>query len=173
MRPIAMACLTAWMAMEASSATPPPVRLIFDTDIMGDVDIEHWPTPVVFSGGELGIRVQTGAGLTKLPANSPVRRAYGLYNGVTNRASWDQTAVLYAVRGLKGGLKDVWDLHTRGSIGFDAKTAYVTWRKEGQRDHAYLVEKMPPKQVARMIEGLMLHLPAGSGRAKGGPKPEG
>jgi hypothetical protein len=69
--------------------------------------IEHWPTPIIFSGGELGSRIQTGAGLTKLPADSPVRRAYKLYNGLTNRASWDQTAVLYAVRGLEGGLKDV------------------------------------------------------------------
>jgi len=121
--------------------------------------IEHWPTPVIFSGGELGRRIQTGAGLTKLPADSPVRRAYELYNGLTNRASWDQTAVLYAVRGLEGGLNDVWDLHTEGSIHFDAKTAYVQWRDQPQRDHAYLVEKMPPKQVARMIEALMLHLP--------------
>ena len=135
--------------------------------------VEHWPTPIVFSGGELGIRVQTGAGLTKLPTDSPVRRAYQLYNGLTNRASWDQTAVLYAVRGLSGGLKHVWDLRTRGSIDFDAKTAYVNWREEGQRDHAYLVEKMPPNQVARTIEGLMRHLPARSGKTEGSRKPPG
>jgi len=122
--------------------------------------VEHWPTPVVFSGGELGIKIQTGAGLAKLPADSPVRRSYELYNGLKNRASWDQTAVLYAVRGLDGGLKDVWDLRTKGSVHFDEKTAYVTWRDRPQRDHAYLVEKMPPKQVARMIETLMLHEPA-------------
>ncbi len=96
-------------------------------------------------------------------ANSPVRRAYELYNGLANRASWDQTAVLYAVRGLKGGLKDVWDLQTNGSIHFDAKNAYVEWRDQPQRDHAYLVEKMPPEQVARIIEALMRHLPAHSG----------
>ncbi|NQT13493.1 MAG: nucleoside hydrolase [Planctomycetes bacterium] len=124
--------------------------------------IEHWPTPIIFSGGELGVRIQTGAGLTKLPADSPVRRAYELYNGLTNRASWDQTAVLYAVRGLEGGLKDVWDLRTKGSMHFDASTAYVEWRDQPQRDHAYLVEKMPPDQVARMIETLMLHLPTDS-----------
>lgn len=78
--------------------------------------LEHWPTPVIFSGGELGSRIQTGAGLTKLPTNSPVRRAYELYNGLTNRASWDQTAVLYAVRGFNGGLKEVWDLRANGSV---------------------------------------------------------
>ncbi len=121
--------------------------------------VEHWPTPIVFTGGELGSRIQTGAGLTKLPADSPVRRAYELYNGLTNRASWDQTAVLYAVRGLEGGLKNVWDLRTKGSMHFNARNAYVEWRDQPQRDHAYLVEKMPPEQVARMIEALMLHLP--------------
>jgi hypothetical protein len=76
-----------------------------------------------------------------------------------NRASWHQTAVLYAVRGLEGGLSDVWTLHTKGSIHFDEKTAYVQWRDQPRRDHAYLVEKLPPNQVARMIETLMLHLP--------------
>jgi hypothetical protein len=121
--------------------------------------LAHWPTPVVFSGGELGIRVQTGAGLGKLPADSPVRRAYELYNGITNRASWDQTAVLYAARGLDGGLEHVWGLHTGGSIAFDPETAHVTWPADGTRDHAYLVEKMPPGQVARMIEELMRHVP--------------
>ena len=121
--------------------------------------IEHWPSRIVFSGGELGIQIQTGAGLRKLPADSPVRRAYQLFNGLTNRASWDQTAVLYAVRGLEGGLSDVWKLHNKGSIHFDQETAYVQWRDQPQRDHAYLVEKMPPDQVARMIEMLMLHLP--------------
>ena len=122
--------------------------------------LEHWPTPAIFSGGEVGIRVLTGAGLAKLPANSPVRRAYQLYNGLNHRASWDQTAVLYAVRGLDGGLAHIWDLHTTGSIGFDPRTAYVTWPSDGTADHAYLVEKMPPKQVARIIEDLMLHIPA-------------
>ena len=122
--------------------------------------IEHWPGRVVFSGGELGIRIQTGAGLTKLPADSPVRRAFELFNGITNRASWDQTAVLYAARGLDGGLQDVWDLRTQGSVHLDEKTAFVQWRDGPQRDHAYLVEKMPPEQVAAMIESLMAHVPA-------------
>jgi len=121
--------------------------------------VEHWPTRIVFSGGELGIRIQTGAGLTKLPADSPVRRAYELYNGLTDRASWDQTAVLFAVRGLEGGLKDVWDLHTKGSIHFDEETAYVRWRNQPERNQDYLTEKMPAEQVADMIESLMMHLP--------------
>ena len=66
------------------------------------------------------------------------------------------------IRGLDGGLRDLWTLHTKGSIHSDEKTAYVQWRDQPQRDHAYLVEKMPPEQVARMIEALMLHVPSHS-----------
>ena len=38
MKTTAIICLTAWMAMDVSAAPPQPVRLIFDTDVMGDVD---------------------------------------------------------------------------------------------------------------------------------------
>ena len=31
-----------------------------------------------------------------------MRRAYELYNGLKNKKTWDQAAVLYAVRGLDG-----------------------------------------------------------------------
>ena len=78
--------------------------------------VEKWPRPIVFSGFEIGEPIQTGAGLKSTPATNPVRRAYELYNGLNNRSSWDQTAVLYAVRGLDGHLGDVWDVHTGGSI---------------------------------------------------------
>jgi hypothetical protein len=132
--------------------------------------LQHWPTRVVFSGGELGRRVQTGAGLAKLPAKSPVRRAYELYNGLTNRASWDQTALLFAVRGLDGGLQQVWDLRASGSVHFDPETSMVTWRDQPKRRQAYLIEKMPPEQVARMIETLMMHVPSAAGSGIG-PQP--
>lgn len=68
--------------------------------------VEHWPTPIVFSGWEIGNEIMTGARLRESPESTPVRRAYELYNGLKNRQSWDQTAVLYAVRGLDGGLSD-------------------------------------------------------------------
>ncbi len=57
----------------------------------------RWPTPVFFSG--LGRKVRTGKGLGKTPKGNPVRRAYELYLGDRpTRSSWDQVAVLYAVR---------------------------------------------------------------------------
>jgi hypothetical protein len=120
--------------------------------------LQNWPTQAVFSGGELGERVQTGSGLSVLPEDSPVRRAYELYNGLNNRASWDQTALLYAVRGLSGGMDHVWSLEA-GTFLFDPETAYCSWHKSPAGWHAYLVETMPPDEVAAMIETLMKHQP--------------
>ena len=70
--------------------------------------VNHWPTPVVFSGFETGRDIRTGVGLQKATLNNPVRRSYELYNGLTDRSSWDQVAVYYAVVADNGRKKDFW-----------------------------------------------------------------
>jgi len=122
--------------------------------------IAQWPTPIVFSGWEIGARVLTGGRLRELPATSPVCRAYQLFNGLKPHKSWDQTAVLYAVRGTRGGAKGLWHLEAEGHCHVLPDGANV-WRKERDRPHAYLVEKQPPAKVAAIIEELMLHRPKG------------
>ncbi len=117
--------------------------------------IENWPTPIVFSGWELGNRVMTGARLRETLEENPVRRAYQLYNNLTHRQSWDQTAVLYAARGTG----DYWDYSPRGRIVLAADGANE-WVDEADGPHAYLVEKMPPEEVAAEIEALMIAPPA-------------
>ena len=117
--------------------------------------VEHWPTPIVFSGWEIGQEIMTGAGLRKAPEGTPVRRAYELYNGLNDRQSWDQTAALYAVRGLDGGLSDYWDVASEGYLHVNDDGSNE-WRKSPDKDHAYLVRKMDPKKIAAVIEELML-----------------
>lgn len=121
--------------------------------------IAHWPTPIVFSGWEIGNEIMTGAGLRQAPEGTPVRRGYELYNGLKNRQSWDQTAVLYAARGLDGGLADYWDLRSTGHLHV-SEDGSNAWHDSPNKDHAYLVKKMPPEKIAAAIENLMLHLPA-------------
>lgn len=120
--------------------------------------IQNWPVAIVFSGFEIGDPIQTGAGLKAAPANNPIRRAYDLYNGLSMRSSWDQTAVLYAVRGETGKVADVWDVHSNGSNEIFADGRNL-WHDTPNRSHAYLVKKMPSAQVAQVIEGLMLQAP--------------
>lgn len=63
-----------------------------------------WPRPILFSGFEIGAKIMTGAQVADRGEEDPVTVGYQ-YNlqtyasdGETNRNSWDQTAVLVAVR---------------------------------------------------------------------------
>ena len=120
--------------------------------------LSDWPTPVVFSGFEIGTRVFTGKGLRAAPETSPTRAAYLHFNGLENRESWDQTAVLYAVRGAAG----YWTESEPGLCLMHAslRAAYNEWIPTTRKAHRYLIEKMPPADVARVIEDLMLRPPA-------------
>ncbi len=127
------------------------------------VALDLWPRPIVFSGFEIGDRIKTGPGLVAAPASSPVRRSYELFNGLADRQSWDQTAVLYAVRGLDGGLDEVWDRHSGGSVEI-LEDGSNQWRDAPDRGHSYLVRKMPPEEVAKIIATLMVRPPREAAR---------
>jgi hypothetical protein len=112
--------------------------------------VNHWPTPITFSGYEIGSKIKTGAGLRDLPANSPVRRGYELYNELNDRESWDQTAVLFAVRGPG----KTWDVAAPGRIVMRTDGSNE-WRDIPDGNHSYLIEKEKPAEVATQIESLM------------------
>jgi len=132
--------------------------------------VTAWPGRAVFSGAEIGNAIATGARLAETPAANPVRIGYERYFGRPgqNRASWDQTAVLYAVRGA--GV--CWDLQATGHchVNPDGSNA---WLPAPDKPHAYLKQKMDPTGVARIIEDLMVSLPkrASAGRPPRLPKP--
>jgi len=120
---------------------------------------EHWPTPVVFTGFEIGERVKTGLKLVAGTAqNSPVKAAFRIAMAASKedsngRMSWDQTAVLIALYGtepffttVKGTIR----VNPNGSNGFDEN-------RDGK--HAYVKMKMNPDSLAEFIEQRMMHLP--------------
>jgi purine nucleosidase len=147
----------AWVCMGGKLPEGDEANLVHDGPAAAFA-ISEWPTPIVFSGWEIGQKIMTGANLDRAPTSTPVRRAYELFNGLKDRQSWDQTAVLYAVRGLDGGLSDLWDLETAGYMHVNSDGSNE-WRNSPDRSQAYLVEKMQPKKIAAMIEQLMLHQP--------------
>ena len=124
--------------------------------------INDWPTPVVFSGFEIGAPIKTGGRLHTLPDESPIRAAYRLFNGLQDRESWDQTAVLYAVRGAR----EYWRESPPGLNLMHARVGqgYNEWLACPAGRHRHLQEKMPPGELARMIEELMLQPPRLSSR---------
>lgn len=146
-----------WVCMGAQYPAGKEWNVLRDAKSSIDA-VKQWPTPIVWSGFEIGVVIETGAGLHVLPKTSPVRRGYELYNGLKNRSSWDQTAVLYAVRGLNGGLKDLWDIGSGGNFEINADGSNK-WVPSAQGRHSYLIKKMPPAEVAKKIEALMLEQP--------------
>ncbi len=117
---------------------------------------EKWPTTVVYSGFEIGVAIMTGERLvTETPEQSPVRMAFATnpdLDAKKNRHSWDQTAVLFAVRGLK----DYW---TMGSgtiqIADDGKNNWLATGKVRK----YLIAKKPVPDMKKVIEDMMVAPP--------------
>ena len=72
-------------------------------------------------------------------------------NNTVGRNSWDQTAVLVAIRGY--------------SLYFNSRNVNFEINADGRNvlvpgeNFAYLTEKIPPVEVAKVIEDLMMHQP--------------
>jgi purine nucleosidase len=121
--------------------------------------VEHWPTPIVFSGFEIGKDVLTGAGLQEVAQPNPVRRSYALYNGLTDRPSWDQVAVSYAVMTANGQQTKLWSENSgRNVVRPDGSNYWLNKRNQAV-GHAYLVQRAGTDIIAEMLEGLMLTQP--------------
>lgn len=116
--------------------------------------VRDWPTPITFSGFEIGREIMTGGRLRDMPPGSPIWLVYEKCDGRKNHESWDQTAVLVAVRGPA----DLWDIHTGGNAEILADGSNQ-WRDAPDRGQAYLVKKKSPAEVAAVIEALMLQPP--------------
>lgn len=123
----------------------------------GAAALNAWPGRAVFSGYEIGDSVYTGAALAGLPQDNPVRRAYEAYYADDDvedwdRASWDQTAVYYAVRG-GGGLFGL--AGDTGSISVDPADGSNTWDTAVDKDQNYLTTVVPDSEIETAIEALM------------------
>ncbi len=123
--------------------------------------IRKWPKPILLSGFEIGVKIFTGEKVAKQNADNPVSKGYA-YNlktytkeGEKSRNSWDQTAVLIAVRNaadyfyVNGPGKFI--VHEDGSN---------TWDPTADAGHYFISHKYPYEHLAGIIEALMLHEPA-------------
>lgn len=125
--------------------------------------ITTWPTRLVFVGREIGSvpsGLKAGARLKELPAEHPVRVGYEAYFGgeAKNRHVADQTAVLYAVRGLR----DYWDIEAKGFMDIQPDNTF-TWSYAADR-HEYLLKrtvdgKPNDRVIEAVIEELMMRKP--------------
>jgi hypothetical protein len=120
--------------------------------------LEQWPTRVVLSGYEIGEEILTGPLLAALDEVHPVRRAYAAHSSnplVNGRMSWDQTAVLAAVRDPES----YWDLSEPGRVLVEPDGSN-TWVSDPNGRHRYLIarEDPGPEELAAVIEELMVEI---------------
>lgn len=119
--------------------------------------VAEWPTPILFSGFEIGSQVLTGKKLAESGIQSnPIVDAYTMclqQDNPAGRESWDQTAALAAVRGASC----YFDVE-RGTMVVNDDGSN-SWQKNPDGQHGYLVFKMPVEQVTAEIETLMMHQP--------------
>jgi inosine-uridine nucleoside N-ribohydrolase len=119
---------------------------------------EEWPTPIVYSGFEVGDSIFTGSRLfTETPASNPVQKAYEDYVGYGNdRNSWDITAAYYAVRGSSTGL---FGLSQVGVNEFDPATGANVFTPNPAGHHYCMTTLVPDEQIATALEDLMVQAP--------------
>ncbi|MDR3269693.1 MAG: family 16 glycosylhydrolase [Tannerella sp.] len=129
--------------------------------------IDHWPTPIIFSGAEVGRNIKTGLKLIHADyiRNNPVKDVYGLVMGKVERdkygrSSYDQTAVMYAVYGEGDYFKT-----ERGRFLLDAN-GNNTWECSEQGKHFRIILKTNESDAADFIEERMMHVPAANGLAQ-------
>ncbi len=129
---------------------------VFVDSVASEKVFTQWPTEVIFSGFEIGMKVVTGQRVIHNAAlNSPVKDVYAKAMSFSKgdslgRMSWDQTAVLIAVKGAEPyfGLQ-------RGH--YVPEGGNNAWRDDPEGPHAYMTFKRPVEEITETIENLMMH----------------
>lgn len=118
-----------------------------------------WPTNILFSGFEIGWKIRVGLPLihNNTIHNSPVKDVFSICIPMSTedsagRMSWDETAVLVAVKGYG----PFYNLEF-GQIRV-ASDGSNTWSTEGKQ-HAHLVEAVSPEMVRAYINKVIMHQP--------------
>jgi len=125
--------------------------------------LENLDVPVVFSGFEIGRAIRTGEVFNEIDKNTPLyvgflhfcQRAPWMqpYQGrIVDNSTFDQTAVLYAVR---GGVGDYWDKISGGYCEVQ-DNGDNRWVKGAITNHSYLKLKEEQETMAHLIESIML-----------------
>ncbi|UTA67250.1 nucleoside hydrolase [Emticicia sp. 21SJ11W-3] len=117
----------------------------------------EWNTPMLLSGFEIGEKIRTGIRLINNEdiQSSPVKDAYQVAlakdKNTQGRNSWDQTAVLVAIKGIE-------PYFSYRKLNLEIKEDGTNVLIPGEK-LMYLTEKMPPAEVATIIEDYMMHQP--------------
>jgi hypothetical protein len=127
--------------------------------------IDNLKVPIVFSGFELGVQIQTGAIFNTIDEETPLYKGFMYFSEhapwmkdrfkgkILDNSTFDQTAVLYAVN---GGVGVLWEKVTGGYCEAD-DTGGNRWVKRENSNHSYLKLIEKPEFMELLIEAIMLN----------------
>ncbi len=127
--------------------------------------LDNLEVPLVFTGFEVGVKLKTGAALNERDELTPLQTGFSHfsqyapwikqnYKGkILDNSSFDQSAVLYAVR---NGVGTYWEKVEGGRCLADDKGGN-SWIPMEESSHSYLKLTMPADELAGLIEAIMLN----------------
>ncbi len=120
--------------------------------------------PVTFLGYEVGLVIKSGEVFNELDTNHPLYVGYYHFSefapwvkenfegSINDNASYDQTAVLYAV---ESGIGNWWERSENGRC-IPNDGGGNTWEEDLNSNHTFLKLKVDPEEIAAIIEARML-----------------
>ena len=111
---------------------------------------DNWPGELVYASYEIGSYIKTMVGYPdRAIKGDPVALAYDLHNHGQGRCSWDQTAMLEAIRPGR-----YWNYHEYGriTVGDDFVTR---WEPSTTFKHTYLLPKTGYSTIRQTIDDLV------------------
>lgn len=143
-----------WFARDVVTHDPPGAEYNIVQDIAAAKQlVRDWPTPIVFSGFEIGRAIEYPAESIEQDynyvAHHPVVEAYRLYNPPPhNRPTWDLTSALYAVRPTR----NYFGIGPPGTVTAldDGRTTFAP-HDEGQ----HRLMTVTPEQIIRAREAFV------------------
>ena len=106
---------------------------------------KNWPTPVIYTGYEIGWSIRADGELFQKWPDSPIAKVLG----PKGRPAWDQTAILYCARGAS----NYWEVSKEGFVEIYPDGS-CDWLPDPSYHHSYLIEKMSTEEMARLIGKL-------------------
>lgn len=121
---------------------------------------QNWPTKIIFDGYKIGVKIKTGIPLirNKKIKNDPIKDVFKISIPQSpadsdGHSSWDETAVLAAVRGTSPYFKKI-----PGHINTVNDAGKVSWNSKGSGQY-YLVLNKPVPYMEKLINRLLQHQP--------------
>lgn len=118
---------------------------------------DNWPTPIVFSGFEVGDTIIAGRSIAKTPEYNPVRKAYELDGFPNGRSGWDETVVFYAICGKAyKGVQYFEEVCGTNVLVPDTGANHFV---EGAGRHYYLKKSLPDEAYSQLFDEMQTRLP--------------